>query len=242
MPAIRELLNANWQSLDLRAESIPHLLHWDLAYLWILERHPDQRPARWRDRIEAWRKLLRAFLLGQLEVAPVELVDPFRSIVFQAGLGEVKVLDYAGSPVGVLSPTVLVRPLPGYRPGDFDALPALPQQEVPRLLYFLDLLIGQLRRPPCPPIRATLASILDGERQAFSQQATGIAYAETAVPVTLLKEIGLCSRICGWAWRGVGKGGVSELGALPPSPRNLSLWGQNGRFGFRLQWRHLSGG
>ena len=41
-----------------------------------------------------------------------------------------------------------------------------------------------------------------------------------------------CSRICGWAWREIGKGCVSEMGALPPSPWNLTLSGQNGDFGF----------
>jgi hypothetical protein len=32
--------------------------------------------------------------------------------------------------------------------------------------------------------------------------------------------------------RHTGKSCVTELGALPPTPRNLPLCGQNGRFGF----------
>ena len=47
----------------------------------------------------------------------------------------------------------------------------------------------------------------------------------------------LYSRICGLAWREIGKGCVSEMGALPPSPRNLSLPGQNGGFGFDYNGR-----
>jgi len=41
----------------------------------------------------------------------------------------------------------------------------------------------------------------------------------------------LCSRICGRAWREMGKDCVSELGALPPKPLDLPLSGQNGGFG-----------
>jgi hypothetical protein len=36
--------------------------------------------------------------------------------------------------------------------------------------------------------------------------------------------------------------GLRDLGALPPNPRNLSLWGQNSGSGGWLQWRYLGGG
>src|SRR5262245_61391195 len=107
MPAIVDLLNANWENLDLRAESIPHLLHWDLAYLWVLERNPAHRPSNWHDRIEAWRRLVYAFLLGEFELVQLEVIEPLSGVLLNAGIREVKLARYNGQPVGVLSPTVL---------------------------------------------------------------------------------------------------------------------------------------
>jgi hypothetical protein len=50
--------------------------------------------------------------------------------------------------------------------------------------------------------------------------------------------IGLCSRICGPNWSEKGRP-VVILGALPPSPRNLTLSGQNSCFGSTTTDVHL---
>jgi hypothetical protein len=104
----------SWKDITLYAESVPHLLHWDLACLWVLKRPPELRPDPWRPRVEAWEKLLKLFLAGRLRVKPVQIPQPLLSFTENYGIREIRLLhsDSAADPVGVLSPIVFVRPLP----------------------------------------------------------------------------------------------------------------------------------
>jgi hypothetical protein len=107
----------SWDTFVLFGESIPHLLHWDLAYFWVLERQLAVRPTSWLPRIEAWRRLVCMLLLGELELDEVPIEQPLLSYTQPRGitriiLARTKVSDFGSKPIGVLSPTVLIRPLP----------------------------------------------------------------------------------------------------------------------------------
>lgn len=112
-----ELVDRPWNPLTLYAESIPHLLHWDLAYLWILEKPQSVRPDKWKERVEAWKYLVSLLIMDQLEVETKPIEEPLSDYTVPFGLRSVswvKIRDFK-KPVGVLSPTVLVRPLPDYK-------------------------------------------------------------------------------------------------------------------------------
>lgn len=121
-----DILSNPWSTLNLLPESIPHLLHWDLAYLWVLGRKPEVRPANWRVRAEAWRKLLGHLLLGNLKLETQVIREPLAEYTRQYGIEQVTKLYLNGKLVGVTSPVVLVRPLPDATDEELKALPALP--------------------------------------------------------------------------------------------------------------------
>src|SRR5438034_1374861 len=104
-----------WGDYVLYGESIPHLLHWDWAYLWILDRQSAE-PQDWPARVEAWRRLLCMLLLGELELETRTIEQPLLAYTEKVNFSRlifVKAHElYPEHPVGVLSPTVLVRPLP----------------------------------------------------------------------------------------------------------------------------------
>src|ERR1700674_2938262 len=104
-----------WRSYTIFGESIPHLLHWDWAYLWILSRK-SPRPEEWDSRIEVWRRLLCMLLLGELQFERSAIAQPLLNYTGPVNLREVvfaRAEKYFGDkPIGVLSPTVLIRPLP----------------------------------------------------------------------------------------------------------------------------------
>jgi len=66
--SVAAYLKDSWKDITLYAESVPHLLHWDLAYLWVLEREPETRPDCWKPLLAAWEKLLQLFLAGRLRI------------------------------------------------------------------------------------------------------------------------------------------------------------------------------
>lgn len=105
----------DWSSYRLHGESIPHLLHWDFAYLWILQRY-STRPQSWDDRVEAWRRLVCMLLLGELQLERQTIEWPLRRYTEPFGISDVVFVRAQGffgeRVIGVLSPTVLVRPLP----------------------------------------------------------------------------------------------------------------------------------
>src|SRR5574341_2507924 len=108
-----EIVNSSWSDSALYAESIPHLLHWDLGYFWILEGESHLRPTEWSEQISAWRYLVALLLTDQLDIEPEPIKEPFLSLTAPYGIGEVSwlKLKHEGDCVGLLSPTVLARPL-----------------------------------------------------------------------------------------------------------------------------------
>src|SRR5262245_18056955 len=158
------------------AESIPHLLHWDMAYFWVLEREAHLRPAEWGDHIKAWRYLVALMLTNQLDIEPEEIEAPFLSLTKSYGINEVLwlKLKHEGECVGVLSPTVLARPLPDYNRGDLhrweQKLPHPEQHKRDVLAHFVKLAIQHLDRlqqggMSGSPIVLKLARILEREFQ-----------------------------------------------------------------------------
>jgi|GEM_PF-5534495 len=129
-------------TVPLKASSIPHLLHWDLAYLWMLSRPWDYVPPEWQTRIRVWRKLLHAFLAGHLEVTPHELEAHIKPYLNRYGITSLQLLKWEGKVVGVLSPVVLVRPLPDGEP----RLPEVKAEEFPGARSALQLVIDSIKK------------------------------------------------------------------------------------------------
>ena len=106
-----------WADFTLFGESIPHLLHWDFAYLWILQRDQNTRPAGWAPRVEAWRRLLCMLLLNELQLETRPIPQPLLSYTQPRGFSQVTFVSasntvFGKKAIGVISPTVIVRPLP----------------------------------------------------------------------------------------------------------------------------------
>src|SRR5205823_3945607 len=122
MRKFEEIVDKPWVQMTLFAESIPHLLHWDLAYLWILEKPQAVRPDKWKERIEAWKYLLAMLMMDRLRRTQVSIEEPLSDYTRPFGIDSLCWLELEGSgnPVGVLSPVVLVRPLPDYKRTNLD--------------------------------------------------------------------------------------------------------------------------
>lgn len=131
-------------------DSIPHLLHWDLMFLAILEYQGPLRPKAWKGRIDAWKFLVRCLLTGRLRVEWETLTHPVDDLSRKFGVeavGWVFIGDRP-EPVGVLSPTVLVRPLPDFSDGDLarwgpDAKGRFPEEDT--FKAFLRLAMARLQ-------------------------------------------------------------------------------------------------
>jgi hypothetical protein len=127
--------------LHIDAASIPHFLHWDLAYLWMLGRTQDYVPRDWLKRIRLWRRLLHAFLAGQLRIREHEIEPHLRSYVQQYRISKLYLLEYQKRVVGLLSPVVLLRPLPDGEP----QLPTVQKEEYPQIAQALSLTLEELK-------------------------------------------------------------------------------------------------
>ena len=152
MPKFDELVGRPWNQLTLYAESIPHLLHWDLAYLWMLEKSQAVRPDRWKERVEAWRYLVSLLLMDQLEIKTDPIEEPLIDYTQPFGLTSVswvKLKNLKGA-IGVFSPTVLIRPLPDYKRTYLEhwkTVAADPQAESPQeLAALIELAVQELGR------------------------------------------------------------------------------------------------
>lgn len=181
--------------MRLYAESIPHLFHWDLAYLWVLEKERHLRPEAWAERVKAWRYLVSLLLTSELEVVEEEINSPFIEFTRPFGLNKVSWvrLRNESENVGVLSPTVLVRPLPDYKRGDLDRWldhSRHPEQSRPaELAHFLQLAVKDLRENQRPDsFRLRIARCLSAEFGP-AEMANPPA-GETHRRVPLLKQIG----------------------------------------------------
>jgi hypothetical protein len=109
--------STTWAEFTLYGESIPHLLHWDFAYLWILRRDQNTRPVGWLPKVEAWRRLLCMLLLNELELDRRAIAQPLLTFTQPRGFSHVTFVraprsSFGQKAIGVISPTVIVRPLP----------------------------------------------------------------------------------------------------------------------------------
>lgn len=122
MAKYHDIIEGSWEQRSLFAESVPHLFHYDMTYLWVLERQRDQRPKTWLTRVDAWKLLFRLFLLEQVSIVTEELRPPLIETTERFGVTSVTWLKsrQSGQPIGVLSPTVIVRPLPDFTDTDLD--------------------------------------------------------------------------------------------------------------------------
>ena len=187
----------NWKEIKLYPSSIPHLLHWDLAYLWILGKEPLYRPASWSTQIDAWRRLLWLFLAGRLEVQEDDIPIPMRDYTEPYGLKKLqRLMLRKGSDlftVGVISPVVVVRPLPDHQM----ALPEYAEDRA-QIRVVLSHLIDSLRLlvegPPegghkvNRPIQSDLLELLIRERNALSDDVP-TPYALCPISCSLLRAI-----------------------------------------------------
>ncbi|MEO8382840.1 MAG: hypothetical protein ABI779_24495 [Acidobacteriota bacterium] len=122
MSRYQNIVGGSWEQSTLFAESVPHLFHYDMTYLWVLEQQPDQRPKSWASRIDAWRLLIRLFFLDQVTIKGEELRAPLLGVGERFGVNRITWLRnrQSNQPMGVLSPTVIVRPLPDFEEGDLE--------------------------------------------------------------------------------------------------------------------------
>lgn len=116
----KSIVGSSWVDMKLYGESIPHLFHWDLAYLWMIEKESHLRSDTWENRIEAWKYLVGLLLTNDLEIVEQDITNPFLTYTKPYGLTKVSWVRLSGqqNPIGVLSPTVLVRPIPDYKRHD----------------------------------------------------------------------------------------------------------------------------
>lgn len=168
MAKYEQIMESSWVNATLFPESIPHLFHYDLAYLWVLEKQRDLRPTTWRERVEAWRCLIHLFFIGELDMTDEIIGDPLAKYTSSFGVTKVSWLSVKGSGerIGVLSPAVLVRPLPDFDSDDLNQLKqALAQKQRPdELSFFIRLAIAELKKgQPEGSFRHKIALILNKE-------------------------------------------------------------------------------
>lgn len=189
-----DIVETPWREIVLFPESIPHLLHWDLAYLWILEKQPDLRPQQWEARIEAWRYLVASLLTGELELVPENIEQPLIDFARPLGITTISWvrLRTESEQIGVLSPTVLVRPLPDFKSDDLNRWKRIardPRENRPdELAYFVGLTIDDLKRDKLEnsfPFR--LARIL--EREFFPRRESGHRGRSRSVSIPMLRQL-----------------------------------------------------
>lgn len=172
MTKYREIVGGSWEQKSVFAESIPHLFHYDMAYLWTLEQQPDQRPKTWATRIEAWKTLLRLFFLDQVLITPEDLRRPLLDLTEQFGLRKITWLRnrQSSQPMGVLSPTVIVRPLPDFVDDDLERWRAELKDNDRDFRHLLHVAVRDLDRSvAATPFATRIADIL---RREFSPAAT----------------------------------------------------------------------
>jgi hypothetical protein len=199
MSKFTEIVDSPWVNLSLYAESIPHLLHWDLAYLWILEKHARERPDTWEERIDAWKYLISQLLMDQLIIETVQIDPPLIEYTRPFGLETVSFLKINGNKeaVGVLSPVVLVRPLPDYRRNLLNdwrkALPDPIDNDSTKqdLKHLLASAVENLQRQSDNSFAARLGKCIKTE---FTPEPTGVPSQTRPVQYPFLERLG-------WSYR-----------------------------------------
>jgi hypothetical protein len=184
-------------------ESIPHLLHQDLAYLWILGLPREQRPHIWGERIQMWHDLAALFFSGQLELERVSVGRiPLGQLLADVGLQSVSWLRLkqpVGSTrpnpvVGVTSPTVIVRPLP-----TFDSATATPVHDAAvrrpdEASYFVRLALKALASMEGSTAETLTRVLSDEFGVRLDGDETNRPQAGVAFRLPILKEIDWCNQ------------------------------------------------
>ena len=134
----------NWNGLSVEPASIPHLLHWDLAYLWAIEQAPDQLSSSWTLRVNAWKRLLDLFIGGELAVVDGVVPTNLNRLLGGFGLRSIKELRLDGRVVGILSPLTIVRPLPDVSAEECEVIPKPDQKRRHGVIDLLNLLAESL--------------------------------------------------------------------------------------------------
>ncbi len=197
MGKFEDIVDRTWFDLTLYAESIPHLLHWDLAYLWILEKQQSVRPDKWKERVEAWKYLIALLLLDQLSIEEVPIDEPLINYTRPFGLESVSWVKIRGieKPVGVLSPTVLVRPLPDYKRSFLDhwqtTRPDPVIQNPHDLLHLLNKAMVNMSAQGADSFAARLASCI---RKEFNPLPTGLPPNTRPMQLPFLDRLGWSHR------------------------------------------------
>lgn len=196
MPELAEI-EKQLRKVDVLASSIPHFLHWDVAYLWMLECQPSERTGVWTERIQAWKRLVAMLLLGKLELKTSGKLRerPFAEFAERLGIEEVTWAYAPGGsePLGVLSPTVLVRSLPDFNPKeDLEHWPRDPNEDPglrPMVHHFVAQAIKRLSaetREEIRPAAERLAGILGAH---FPNAKPGATLPAVSILFGLLKRI-----------------------------------------------------
>lgn len=163
--------------------SIPHFLHWDLAYLWMLTAGADQVPPSWKDKLGQWRNLLLAFFAGKLEIQRHEIEPRLQPWLKPFKICELQLLRLDGNVVGLLSPAVLVRPLPDAS----STVPTLSPQDQAHARKALRLTRDEIEAR-CPPGQnlphvETLIKILDRVINSVPPEESNKPFRSISVPI-----------------------------------------------------------
>lgn len=215
MAGYREIVGGSWEHRSVFAESVPHLFHYDMTYLWTLEQQVDQRPKSWATRVEAWKVLLRLFFLDQLNSTPEELRRPLLDVTERFGVRRITWLRnrQSGQAIGVLSPTVIVRPLPDFVDEDLDRWRAELKDNDRDFKHLLQVAVRDLERAAgTTPFATRISDVLKRE---FEPRA---ATASQRPPGGRTIEVPLLSRLT-WEKR---EGDSPQIGVISLSVRSDS--------------------
>lgn len=189
MAKYTEIMDGLGVETTLFPESIPHLFHQDLVYLWVLE--APNRPNSWQQRIRAWKLLVELLLTGELIVIPEDLQPPLLNYTESYGVQRIQwvCLKNTNEKIAVVSPTVLVRPLPDLRPAHLDAMEQrCRDKQSPNVFrHFVQLAVTVIQRAqPEGSLRTRLAKILTRE---FAPQLMAAPPSSTSLRIPMLDQI-----------------------------------------------------
>lgn len=193
MGRYREIVGGSWELRSVFAESVPHLFHHDMTYLWALEQQPDQRPKGWATRIEAWRVLMRLFFLDQLNPTQEDLRKPLLDVTERFGVRRITWLrnKQSGQPIGLLSPTVIVRPLPDFVDEDLDRWKTELKDNERDFKHLVQMAVHDLERVPSTttPYAMRIADVLKREFEPRAATASQRPPGGRTIEVPLLNRL-----------------------------------------------------